>query len=108
MAHSPAPSVPIFSTSNASHIETTCNAYGLSRDEFHELQRQAVAAQALAYCPYSNFRVGAVFLSKYGRHYVTGANVENASYPVGTCAERVALARAVMEGHKEFVAVAVA
>ncbi len=40
--------------------------------------------------------------------YVLGANIENASYPVGTCAERVALGRALMDGHRAFKAVAVA
>ncbi|KAG7293129.1 hypothetical protein NEMBOFW57_003175 [Staphylotrichum longicolle] len=62
------------------------------------LLSQSQAAKATAYCPYSNFRVGAVLLTASGA-YVPGANVENASYPVGTCAERVALGRAVTEGH---------
>ena len=102
------PSVPIFSAGDTTHIEATCHAYGLTRDEFHELHRQATAAQADAYCPYSGFRVGAALLSRFGRRFVTGANLENASYPVGTCAERVALARARMDGHRDFVALAVA
>ena len=45
--------------------------------------------------PYSNFPVGAAVLTKEGK-YFTGANIENASYPVTTCAERVCLARAVV------------
>lgn len=45
--------------------------------------------------PYSNFKVGATILTADGRH-VSGANVENASYSVGTCAERTAFARAVV------------
>jgi cytidine deaminase len=40
--------------------------------------------------------------------FIDGANVENAAYPVGTCAERVAFGKAVTEGHKKFKAVAVA
>lgn len=45
--------------------------------------------------PYSKFRVGACILTEQGE-YITGANVENASYPVGTCAERVAFGTAVV------------
>ena len=45
--------------------------------------------------PYSKFRVGASLLTKSGG-YVTGVNVENASYPVGICAERCAVAKAVV------------
>ncbi|SLM40664.1 amino acid transporter arg-13 [Lasallia pustulata] len=57
--------------------------------------------------PYSKFRVGAALLTTDGQ-YITGVNVENASYPVGTCAERVALGKAVSEGQMTFKALAVA
>ena len=50
-----------------------------------------------AYAPYSKFLVGAAALLRDGR-VITGVNVENASYPLGMCAERCALARAVAEG----------
>jgi cytidine deaminase len=62
-----------------------------------ELYEHARAAAAGAYAPYSNFFVGAAALLRGGR-VVTGVNVENASYPLGMCAERCALARAVAEG----------
>jgi cytidine deaminase len=62
-----------------------------------ELYERAKAASSGAYAPYSNFLVGAAALLRDGR-VVTGVNVENASYPLGMCAERSALARAVVEG----------
>ncbi len=71
-----------------------------------ELLKIAEQAKSGAYVPYSRFRVGAALLGKSGRVY-TGANVENASYPVTCCAERVALFKAVTEGEREFDAIAV-
>jgi cytidine deaminase len=62
-----------------------------------ELLGRAQAAAPGAYAPYSSFEVGAAALLRDGR-VVTGVNVENASYPLGMCAERCALARAVAEG----------
>jgi cytidine deaminase len=62
-----------------------------------ELYEQAKAAAEGAYAPYSQFDVGAAVLLRNGR-VITGVNVENASYPLGMCAERCALARAVAEG----------
>ncbi|KAL2005237.1 hypothetical protein VTN00DRAFT_2447 [Thermoascus crustaceus] len=75
--------------------------------ELEILSTKATAAKATAYCPYSKFRVGACILTEQGE-YITGANVENASFPVGTCAERVAFGTAVVSGHKDFKALAVA
>jgi cytidine deaminase len=62
-----------------------------------ELYEQAREAASGAYSPYSRFDVGAAVLLRDGR-VITGVNVENASYPLGMCAERCALARAVAEG----------
>ena len=62
-----------------------------------ELYEEAVAATGSAYAPYSRFHVGAALLLRDGR-VVTGVNVENAAYPLGICAERCALGRAVAEG----------
>ena len=62
-----------------------------------ELYERAVAAADSAYAPYSDFHVGAAVLLRDG-DVVTGVNVENASYPLGMCAERCALARAVAQG----------
>jgi cytidine deaminase len=62
-----------------------------------ELYEQAVVVSDRAYARYSNYRVGAVALAKDGRVF-EGVNVENAAYPLGVCAERVALSRAVVEG----------
>jgi cytidine deaminase len=56
--------------------------------------------------PYSNFKVGAALLTAAGE-IITGANVESASYGLTCCAERVALFKALTDGHKRFTAVAV-
>src|ERR671915_1455349 len=66
----------------------------MTDDELYERAKEAAAS---AYAPYSSFDVGAAALLRDGR-VVTGVNVENASYPLGMCAERCALARAVAEG----------
>jgi len=72
-----------------------------------ELVRQALEVRKRAHAPYSNFKVGAALLGKSGKIY-TGCNVENASYGLSVCAERNAVYKAVSEGEKEFVALAVA
>jgi len=66
----------------------------------------AASARENAYAPYSHYRVGAAVATKDGRVF-TGANVENAVYPLGLCAERVAIFKAVSEGYRDFAAIAV-
>ncbi|MDX6480575.1 MAG: cytidine deaminase [Gaiellaceae bacterium] len=62
-----------------------------------ELLARADAAAKNAYAPYSNYFVGAAALARDGRVFA-GANVENAAYPLGICAERSAIAQAAGEG----------
>jgi cytidine deaminase len=59
-----------------------------------------------SYSPYSNFPVGAVLLTKNGKIY-TGVNIENASYGLTICAERVAIFKAISEGEKEFLKIVI-
>ena len=63
-----------------------------------ELYDRAVEASLRAYAPYSNYRVGAAVQTKDGRVF-DGVNVENAAYPLGVCAEKSALVKAVSEGY---------
>ena len=71
-----------------------------------ELMRAAIEARHNAYAPYSHFCVGAALLGASGRVY-TGCNVENAAFSPTCCAERTALFKAVSEGERAFVAIAV-
>ena len=70
------------------------------------LVRAAAAARRGSVSPYSQFKVGAALLTKSGE-IIGGANVESASYGLTCCAERVALFKALTDGKKNFIAVAV-
>ncbi len=70
------------------------------------LIKSAKEIRQWAYAPYSHYPVGAALLAVSGRVY-TGVNIENAAYPSGTCAERVAVFKAVSEGEHQFLAIAV-
>lgn len=72
-----------------------------------ELKRAALDARARAYAPYSNFRVGAALQVEDGTIF-TGCNVENASYGLCLCAERVAIASAIAAGHQRFTWITIA
>ena len=74
--------------------------------DYQELFLKAKEARLLAYAPYSNFAVGAALLTTTGEVF-TGCNIENASYSLTICAERVAVAKAVSTGFNEFQAIAV-
>lgn len=71
-----------------------------------QLVQLALEARQHAYAPYSNFKVGAALLTSSGKVF-TGCNVENSTYGLTVCAERVALWKAISEGGREFSAVAV-
>ena len=91
--------------------EKALSAIGLTREENtvpdKKLLEMAVGMLAYSYVPYSLYPVGAALLAKDGRVF-TGCNVENAAYGNTLCAERTALCKAVSEGAREFVAIAIA
>ena len=75
--------------------------------EDRELVQLAQAARENAYAPYSHYDVGAALLTASGQVF-TGCNVENAVYPMTLCAERTAMVKAVSEGQREFITIAIA
>jgi cytidine deaminase len=79
----------------------------MNRSQHDELIRAALDAQQRAFCPYSNFPVGAALRTASGKIYL-GVNVENASFGLTICAERVAASAAVAAGDRKFTVLAVA
>jgi len=74
--------------------------------DWDELTSAAQLASAFAYAPYSQIRVGAALRADSGQVY-TGCNVENPSFGLTTCAERVALQCAIAQGERNFKALAI-
>ena len=72
-----------------------------------ELCSMALGARELSYSPYSGIAVGAALLTKSGKVYL-GANIENASFTPTVCAERTAIFRALLEGERDFLKIAIA
>lgn len=77
----------------------------MQESQIRRLAEAAKLASEKAYSPYSGFRVGAAVLTKDG-HIYSGCNIENASYSLTICAERVALFSAIADGHDEIAALA--
>lgn len=85
----------------------TADMKTISMNDRKRLEQAAIQARQFAYVPYSHFAVGAALLCADGE-IISGVNVENASYPAGICAERTAIAKAVSEGKRDFLALAIA
>lgn len=79
----------------------------LTDEQKNRMIKSALQSREFAYAPYSGYTVGAALLTKSGEIF-TGVNVENAAYPTGTCAETVAVFKAVSEGEQDFEAIVVA
>ena len=76
------------------------------KEKYEKLIKEAERAKKKAYTPYSKFKVGAAVLCADGKIF-TGCNIENASFGLTVCAERVAIFKAISEGSTKFEAIAV-
>ncbi|CAK1587133.1 unnamed protein product [Parnassius mnemosyne] len=76
-------------------------------DTVQNLVRQAVQVRKNAYCPYSNFAVGAAILTQDDSKVYTGCNIENAALTPCICAERAAIPKAVCDGYLKFKMIAI-
>jgi len=74
--------------------------------DFNLLMNKAKEAVKMSYSPFSHFAVGAAILTKSGNIY-TGCNIENSSFGLTICAERCAIFKAVSDGEKEVIAIAI-
>ena len=74
--------------------------------DWEGLYQQAKKAMENSYSPYSNYKVGAALLTRSGKVYL-GCNIENAGYTSSVCGERTAIFKAVSDGERDFVAIAV-
>lgn len=72
-----------------------------------DLCKKAVEMRSVSYAPYSDFTVGSAILTEDGKIF-TGCNIENSAFGPSICAERTAISKAVSEGYKDFVAIAIA
>lgn len=79
----------------------------IDKDMKNKLADMAVEARKEAYVPYSKYPVGAALLTNSGKIY-TGCNIENSSYGLTNCAERTAIFKAVSEGNRDILALAIA
>lgn len=78
----------------------------VDQETISKLIERAKQARSHAYAPYSNYAVGAALLARSGEIFI-GANVENAAYPSGMCAERSAVFAAAVNGERAFDAIVI-
>lgn len=82
------------------------NENSIAKEQLEQLIREAAFAKQMSYAPYSGFHVGAALLTEGGR-IVRGCNIENGAFTPTVCAERTAIFKAVSEGERSFLAIAI-
>ncbi len=90
----------------AVHLASDLNGIAMDKILIRDFLSGAIEASKKAYAPYSNFPVGCLIALKNGERF-SGANIENASYPVSICAERTALSQIVLRGLHDEIAMVV-